>query len=538
MIRRSYYWIGFLAMAACARQTTPNGGPQDKKSPELIRSDPANNEKNFKGKIVTLTFSEAVKLNEPKEEIIIAPSPGKDVLFTAKQNRITIEFKKGLTDTTTYSIAFREAIQDLTESNPAANLRLAFSTGPIIDSLRITGRVVDGLTEKIPQDITVAIYSADTFSIYKHAPDYFTKTNKNGRFIISNLKAGSYRLYAFEDKNKNLKLEAKTEQFGFLPGKIDLTEHKDSIPIIMVRLDARPLHFTNIRHTDKLSRAKFNKGLVRYSATFSGKKFLNTFGDDQSEIEFFYPEPFTDSVAVTLHGIDSLDQTIDTLVYLKTAKGGSVKEPFKAELHELNINPETGAFTTWLTFNKPIQHITLDSAFLRLDSLTVIPFQANEIRYDTAFNRIDINKTLDRKLVDTTFTPIEFHLRPMTFISLDNDTSKLITRNITLLKPEQTATLLLEVQTQEPNFVVQLLTTDYKILRSVRNTRKITFKNVPAGDYKIRTVFDKNANNQWDPGNINKDIPPEKTVFFKNADGKFQFPIRANWEVGPYVISF
>jgi uncharacterized protein (DUF2141 family) len=537
-MKRIHYLIAFLSLWSCARQTTPNGGPQDKKPPVLLHSTPDNNEKNFKGKTVTLTFNEAVKLKDPKEEIIIAPSAGKDILFTAKQNRIIVEFKKGLSDSTTYSIAFREGIQDITESNPSRNLRLAFSTGPIIDSLRLTGHVADGLTEKTPQDITVAIYSSDTFNIYKHTPDYFTKTNKSGRFIISNLKAGSYRLYAFEDKNKNLKLETKSEKFGFIPGKIELLQNIDSIPIIMVNLDARALHMNNIRHTEKLSRAKFNKPLVHYSVTFSGKKFLNTFGDDQTEIEFFYPESFTDSLAATIHGIDSLDQTIDTLVYLKTGKGGTVKETFKTELRELLINTETGVFTTSISVNKPLRQISLDSTFLRLDSLTIIPIEPSDVHYDTAFNRIDIVKTLDRKLIDTTHTPIDFQVGKKSLITIENDSSKVMTKKITIPKPEDTATLLLDIQTREPEFVVQLLTADYKIIRSVRNTKKITFKNVPPTDYKVRVVIDANKNNQWDPGNINKDIPPERTFFYRNSDGKYQFPIRANWEVGPYVISF
>ena len=477
-------------------------------------------------------------MKAPKEEIIIAPSPGKDITFLAKQNRVNIEFKKGLNDSTTYSIAFREGIQDLTESNPADNLRIAFSTGPIIDSLSILGKVVDALTEKIPQNITVAIYQADTFNIFKHTPAYFTKTDKQGRFIISNLKAGSYRLYAFDDKNKNLKLETKTEKFGFIPGKINLTQNTDTVQIIMVNLDARPIRLSNVRHTDKFSRVKFNKSLTRYSVAIPGQKILNTFGDDRSEIKFFYATPLADSLAVTIHGIDSLEETIDTLVYIKTGKSGPPPDLFKTDLKDIAINTETGTLSTTLTFNKPILKITLDSVFLRLDSLTVIPFTLDEFRYDTVVNQIEITKNLDKKIITTTTTPIQFYMSANTFISLENDSSKLITKTITIPKPEDTATLLLEVQTNKTEFVVQLLTTDYKLVRAVRNSKKIIFKNVLPTDYKIRVLFDENNNNKWDPGNINKDIPPEKTIFYKNADGKYQFPIRANWEIGPYLISF
>ena len=234
---RPYFIGGLFLLFGCARQTTPDGGPKDLGPPTLLRSSPSNNQKNFKEKTITLVFSEPVKLKEPKEEIIVSPKPGKDLTFLAKQNRVIIESKAAWKDSTTYSIAFRDGIQDITESNPAENLRIAFSTGPIIDSLTLTGRVVDALTEKIPQKITVAIYQSDTFNIFKHAPVYFTKTDKNGKFIITNLKLGTYRVYAFDDKNKNLKVETKTEKFGFIPGRVAMNEKADSIQIILISLD-------------------------------------------------------------------------------------------------------------------------------------------------------------------------------------------------------------------------------------------------------------------------------------------------------------
>src|SRR5262245_27405934 len=103
----SPYWMGLLLLlGACARQTTPEGGPKDVTAPKLVRSNPENNQKNFHGKTLTLTFTEQVKLKDPKEEIIIAPEPAKDISYLAKQNRVIIETKAGWRDSTTYSLAF------------------------------------------------------------------------------------------------------------------------------------------------------------------------------------------------------------------------------------------------------------------------------------------------------------------------------------------------------------------------------------------------------------------------------------------------
>ncbi|HAC25282.1 MAG TPA: hypothetical protein DCE81_10230, partial [Cytophagales bacterium] len=114
---------------ACASQTSPTGGPRDKTPPKLIASSPLPNQKNFRGSAVELEFDEYVKLKDPKEEILISPSMGKEVNYVARKNNVIITPKRPWLDSTTYSISFRDGIQDITESNPAENLRLAFSTG-------------------------------------------------------------------------------------------------------------------------------------------------------------------------------------------------------------------------------------------------------------------------------------------------------------------------------------------------------------------------------------------------------------------------
>ena len=136
-------------------------------------------------------------------------------------------------ENTTYNINFRDGVQDLNEGNPAENLRIAFSTGAIIDSLIIAGRVKETFSEKAPDKITVALYQSDTFNIYNHTPTYFTKCNKEGVFSIQNLKPGTYYVYAFDDKNKNLKVDSKTERFGFKTLPVMLNQNADSTLVLL-----------------------------------------------------------------------------------------------------------------------------------------------------------------------------------------------------------------------------------------------------------------------------------------------------------------
>jgi hypothetical protein len=122
------HWIFYPLFAlSCARQTTPTGGPKDTIPPTLISSLPRQGQINFKGKSIQLTLSETVILNNPKDQLIITPDIGKDVEYKSKKNQVFITFKEDLKDSTTYAINFRDAIQDITEKNPAVRLKLAFS---------------------------------------------------------------------------------------------------------------------------------------------------------------------------------------------------------------------------------------------------------------------------------------------------------------------------------------------------------------------------------------------------------------------------
>jgi hypothetical protein len=207
-MKKLFILLPSILLLQCARQSQPAGGPQDKQPPELQTSTPENGQKNFKGKIIELTFDEGVKLKDPQEEIIITPSVGSKTKFIAKKNKVIITPENNWKDSTTYSIAFRGGIQDLNESNPAEDLHLAFSTGPTIDSLNISGTVSEIFKDKIPEKISVALYQSDTFDIFKHKPTYFSKTKI--------LKPENISSTPLMTKTKISKLTANRKDLAFL----------------------------------------------------------------------------------------------------------------------------------------------------------------------------------------------------------------------------------------------------------------------------------------------------------------------------------
>jgi len=535
-MRNLFVLISSFTLIQCARISAPAGGPQDKQPPELVSSVPTTGQKNFKAKQIELTFNEPVKLKDPQEEIIITPSVGTKTKFIAKKNKITLTPENNWKDSTTYSIAFRGAIQDMNESNPAEDLHLAFSTGDNIDSLKISGTISETFQEKIPEKITVAIYQSDTFDIFKHKATYFSKSTKDGHFSIQNLKPGKYLVYAFEDKNKNSKVDSKSEKFGFVGNPVQLLTHKDSVHINLVKVDSRPIKITSVRNTNSISMIRFNKSLKKINLQSDNSKFIYSYGDNQAEIVIYKDFNKDDSLQIKLIAYDSVQQELDTAVYIKYTQNKKISETFKLSDWQTNYNPETKTLEAKATSNKLILSANYDSIYIQIDTSNFQLIKPQELKFDTLTKSINISTQLkiDEK---QNLNPV-FVFGKGAFVSIDNDTTKSKEVKINLPKLKDTGTLSVEVKTAEKHFELRLLDSSGKLVKSVRDQRKYVFKYLRPAEYRISVIIDSNNNGTWDTANYYKKLEPEKVVLYKNNENKYTFPIRANWEVGPLVISF
>lgn len=575
---RFFGLITFLMLAwACANQTTPTGGPKDETPPILLRSTPLNKQKNFHGKEIELVFDEMINLNNPKDEILISPALNQEIVFIAKKNTVIISPQKGWEENTTYSISFREGIRDITESNAPQNLKLAFSTGPLIDSMVVNGKVKMALTTSIPEKITVALYQADTFNIFNHTPNYFTIIDKKGGFSIENIKSGSYYIYAFQDNNKNLKVESRTEKFAFLNEKIQLLGPIDSLTLPLINLDMNPLVLNNVRNTGILTQIKFNKNIINYNIKVeSDEQLPNSYGSDQTEIFFYNPEFLKDSLMFELTAVDSIGSQIDTAFFVKPINSNSILSDFTVSSSPITYNLKTSEVTQEFKFSKPIQYINYDSLFIKPDSISKMHITPIDVLYDTISKKLRLKKfihpdslfkkpstvvkvtenktdtTKKKELLKTkekgTLPPSRTSNRPVqtepelilakgSIISQEMDTLKALRFTISEINKENTGTLLIEVNSQKQFYIIQLISNG-EIIQETRNQKKYTFEYLQARSYSIRVIVDANNNGKWDPGNIFKREEPETVYFYQTPDKKYEFPIRANWELGPLMLIF
>ncbi len=537
-------FIALLFIAGCAKQTSPTGGPKDTIPPKLISSNPHREQLNFNDKTITLTFSEAINVNNPKDQLITTPSIGKDYDIKAKRSTVTIELKNDLQPNTTYSLNFRDAVQDITERNPVKNLLLAFSTGNYLDSLSIDGTVVDILKQQEMKDVIVAAQPRnDTFNFLKHPATLFTRTNPKGKFKLDYLKQGDYDLYAFEDKNKNLIVDTRNESYAFLANAISLRNDTSKIILPAVRLDLRPLKLTSARPYNTYFNLKTSKTTVTHKITTSDSTDLSYgYGEDRATVKLYKTANITDSVRINFTAIDSTGTSIDTTLYAKFRTEDVEKEKFQMTIGKTYIIASKGVIHADITFTKPVSTFNLDSIFFIKDSLTRISFTPNDLSWDPIEKKISIDKKVPRDVffIDPEApTPKEqplpskneLHLHIAAFISIEQDSSAKQIQNIKPLQIADLSEFLYNIKTKHKNIVVQLLDKQLSIIKQINGATTGKFQDLPPGEYIIRVVIDRNNNMRWDAGNYLLNEEPEKIYYIKDPKGSIINNLKANFEI-------
>ncbi len=229
-------WVGAIALAllvyACANRGYPEGGPKDTTPPVVVGEVPVSYTKNFDKKRVDIFFSEFVQLKEVSEKFVFSPPLKKNPKVSLRGKYVQVSIPDTLRPNTTYSMDFADAIVDNNEGNPLGYYRYVFSTGDIIDTLEVSGNVVNAESYEPMMNILVGLYEDQADSVpLLQLPDYIARTDSAGFFRLTNLRQAHYRVMAIDDKNKDKKYAPEVEMFGYLDSTV--------FPIVMpmVRTD-------------------------------------------------------------------------------------------------------------------------------------------------------------------------------------------------------------------------------------------------------------------------------------------------------------
>ena len=223
-----------LLFASCAnRGQGPQGGPRDSIPPVVMKETPLNGTLNFTGKEIVVQFDEYIQLDDAQKNVLISPPQQTPPEVKAIGKKLSVVFQEDLIDSTTYTLDFGPAICDYNEKVPLEGYVFSFSTGDVIDSLAISGKLYDAATLNPMPFVMVGIHRNLSDSALSTIPfTRITRTDSEGNFIIHNIHAGTYRLYALNDISRDYIYqpgEALAYADSLIVPSCRIEEHTDTI---------------------------------------------------------------------------------------------------------------------------------------------------------------------------------------------------------------------------------------------------------------------------------------------------------------------
>lgn len=334
---KKYQWLFVLLLVivaySCANIGTPDGGPYDETPPKFMGGTPQLRAVNVKSQKFELEFDEFIKLEKPSEKVVISPPQLEQPEIKVVGRKVVGELLDTLKESTTYTIDFSDAIVDNNEGNPMGHFTYTFSTGASIDTMEVSGTVLEASNLEPIKGIQVGLHKdlADSAFTVK-AFDRVSRTDSRGRFSIRGVAPGKYRIYALKDGNQNYLFDSKSEMIAFsdsiiIPSSMPSTRQdtlwKDSLTIDTIKtvnytrylpddVMLRAFKEENTRqYFVKSQRDKLNHFILTFSAKADTLPTLKGLNFDERDAFIVETTPRNDSICYWIK--DSLLYEMDTL---------------------------------------------------------------------------------------------------------------------------------------------------------------------------------------------------------------------------------
>jgi len=567
----------WVLVHSCANMATPNGGPYDEDPPKFISSTPAPNETNFRGKKIEILFDELIQIENPNENVIITPPQLQLPVIRAAGKKVVVELKDTLMDNTTYTIDFANSIADNNEKNVLENFSFAFATGEIIDSLEISGILLNAENLEPMPSVTIGLHQNLEDSAF--VKDIFirtSRTNEKGRFMIRNIAPGTYRIYALNDLNRDYRFDQPGEDIAFgdslIVPSFEYTSRQDTIWQDSLTVDTvYTIQYTRFLPDDillRLFKEEFQRQYMLRPERTVANRFTLRFNAPLDEIPdpvplnftppdpvWYFPQLTEEGKSVHYWIMDSTVWARDTLQfevnYLKSdslnilqpqldtvtvamrqrpADNRKKKKEEEEPLILLGMNIDASGTkdmtdTISIVFDEPVLDLTSDLFYLSIQEDTLwVP-----IEFDFFPNEED---------------PMTFHILrrwnygeayklevdSATIFSLYGKWNDAYEGEFKIRNEDEYGHLYINITGVEPPAFVELLnSSDAPIRKAVLKDGGVLFMDLKPAKYYARIILDRNENGVWGTGNYAEKLQPEEVFYYPK-----EFDIKQNWQVEEY----
>lgn len=568
------------ALYSCASIGRPDGGPLDETPPRFIGSTPAAGALNNTKTKVSLSFDEFIKLEKANEKVVISPPQVQQPEIKASGKKISVNLLDSLKPNTTYTIDFSDAIVDNNEGNPLGNFAFTFSTGSAIDTMEVSGTLLEASNLEPVKGMLVGMHSNLSDTAFTKLPfDRVARTDSRGHFTIRGVAPGKYRIFGLMDADQNFAFSQKSEALAFNDSLViprweerirQDTTWVDSLTIdtvverkytyylpdnVILRSFKEDLFSQYLVKNERLTPEKFTLYFAAKADTLPVLKGLNFDERDAFIIEknltndtihywvkdsLLYKQ---DTLSLSLNYLytDTLNQLVprtDTLNLVAKTVKKAVDEPKKKKkkkgeeeepeptkfLHVSTYIPSTMDVYDYisLSFDEPIA--SFDSAAIHLKQ------KVDTLWEDIPFTFEQDSLQLRKYNLYYEWEPTreyEFSVDSTAFHGIYGLFTDRIKQNIKVRSLEEYGAIYFNVSGCDSIAFVELLDTQDKVVRKVPVVNgQADFYFLNPGKYCARLINDTNGNGVWDSGEYETKRQPEMVYYYPQI-----LEPKANWEV-------
>ena len=521
-----YFLISFVLVSSfqCARRSLPTGGFKDTLPPNVVNTSPKMNTVFFDKEKITITFDEYIKLVDLNKQLIISP-PLEPNQYKVKpqgtvSKKIQIELLDSLLENTTYTFNFGESIIDNNEGNLLPFFNYAISTGAIIDSLEIKGKITDSYERITDSYTSVYLYPIDSTytdsTIFLKKPFYATSTLDSTAYNFRNLRPDKYQIVAIKDISGNYIFDQSVDKIGFIEEPITLPG--DSIINFRIFKEVPNLYWSRpfFINKNKIGFGYFGKpepsAIKVQSKVPRNFRYIINKDRKTDTLNFWFRGSMIDSIKF---GIKEKDTTKTYTIQIKDIK------PDSLVISSITKNSIELIDSFKIKSSLPIVKVNMDLInIVGLDSLKV-QFEAFlDKNYD------ELALTFDALPNDN--YKIEF--LPDAMVDFWGQTHDTLRYSVKTRPISDYGNLYLQILREDKSpFILELVDLKGKVLRrydKINDSDYYEFKYILPGKYLFRYIKDKNGNKKWDTGNYLKKIQPE--IVYYSTD---TIDLRANWDI-------
>ncbi len=219
-------WTAALLPAGCAQVEPPGGGPEDRTLPKVAGMHPDSGAVGVSPDTISILFTKPMDRGSVRDWTFISPPvPIREMDWPTK-SRLDLVLDRRPDSSRTYSILMGSEVMDR-RKNPLGPWSAAFSTGPVLDTGEVDGKVVGRKLKVGGAFLYVWPWSDTTATSQREPPPPWrlTQAGKDGAFRVQWLPRNEpLRVCAFYDAANDRVYDREDDAWGCLDEPVVLAD--------------------------------------------------------------------------------------------------------------------------------------------------------------------------------------------------------------------------------------------------------------------------------------------------------------------------